>query len=51
MLAQVAVLVVVTWQVVTSAVGGAVVCGVALIPLALVAGWRSWQLSLGLRVS
>ncbi|GIF22293.1 amino acid transporter [Actinoplanes tereljensis] len=47
-LGQVAVVVVVTWQVVTSAVGGAVVSGIALIPLALVAAWRSWQLSLRL---
>ena len=36
---------VMVWQVITSAAGGDVVCAVALIPLAMVAGWRGWQIS------
>ena len=49
-LVQVAAVVVMVWQVVASAAAGDVVCSVALIPLAMVAGWRGWQISRRLRV-
>ncbi|GAA2625756.1 hypothetical protein [Paractinoplanes durhamensis] len=44
-LGQVAVLVLAAWQVIRSVEGGNVVCAVALIPLALLGGWRAWQIS------
>ncbi|GAA3348039.1 hypothetical protein GCM10020358_65000 [Amorphoplanes nipponensis] len=48
-LGQTALLVVAGWQVLASAADGDAVCAVAVVPLAMVAAWRSRQLGRRLR--
>jgi hypothetical protein len=51
LLGQAAVVVLVTWQVIGSVRDGDLVCAVAVVPLAMVIGWRGWRTSLRLRRS